>query len=61
ESDKAERESDRLAKQESDKLQREADRLAKQEAKLLQIESDKAQKVSILEAKNIQNNSKKDK
>ena len=46
---------------ESDKAERESDRLAKQEAKLLQIESDKAQKVSILEAKNIQNNSKKDK
>ena len=51
---------DRLAKQEADKAQREADRLAKQQAKKLQLEADKAQKESIVEAKNNQNNSKKD-
>jgi len=58
EADKAK--ADRLAKQESDKAQREADRLAKQEAKKLQLEADKAQNESILEVKNNQNNSKKD-
>jgi len=44
ESDKAQREADRLVKFEADKAQREADRLAKQEAKKLQLESDKAQR-----------------
>ncbi len=51
---------DRLAKQEADKAQREADRLIEQQAKKLQLEADKAQKESIVEAKNNQNNSKKD-
>ncbi len=51
---------DRLAKQEADKAQREADRLIEQQAKKLQLEADKAPKESILEAKNNQNNSKKD-
>ncbi len=73
EADKAQREADRLAKQQAKKLQLEADkakadRLAKQEAdkaqkeadRLAKQEADKAQKESILEAKNNQNNSKKD-
>jgi hypothetical protein len=58
EADKAK--ADRLAKQEADKAQREADRLIEQQAKKLQLEADKAQKESIVEAKNNQNNSKKD-
>jgi len=58
EADKAK--ADRLAQQEADKAQREADRLIEQQAKKLQLEADKAQKESIVEAKNNQNNSKKD-